>query len=93
MLKSLFEKLKEAAISVIPVTLIVLLLNFTPFVSFTLTETVVFSCCALALIIGMALFNLGAGWFERAVEVHQDPVLRRRAADFLVPVDDPLVLP
>ena len=60
MLKSLFEKLKEAAISVIPVTLIVLLLNFTPFVSFTLTETVVFSCCALALIAGMALFNLGA---------------------------------
>ena len=60
MLKSLLDKLKEAAISVIPVTLIVLLLNFTPFVSFTLTETVVFSCCALALIVGMALFNLGA---------------------------------
>lgn len=60
MWKALLDKLKEAAISVIPVTLIVLLLNLTPFVAFTATETVVFSCCAVALIVGMALFNLGA---------------------------------
>ncbi len=60
MLKALLKKISEATVSVLPVTAIVLILNFTPLVSFTLTETVVFSCCAVLLIIGMALFNLGA---------------------------------
>lgn len=60
MIKILLDKLKEAAISVFPVAIIVLLLNFTPLVNFTATESVVFACCALALVVGMALFNLGA---------------------------------
>ena len=60
MLKILWTKLKEAAVSVFPVALIVLLLNCTPIVHFTTTETVVFACSALALVLGMALFNLGA---------------------------------
>ena len=60
MLKALFTKLKESAISVLPVTLIVLLLNCTPLVDFSTSEVVVFVVCALALIVGMALFNLGA---------------------------------
>lgn len=60
MLKSLFHKLKEAAVSVFPVAIIVLLLNLTPLVNFTLTETLVFGGCSLALVVGMALFNLGA---------------------------------
>ena len=60
MIRALWDKLKEAATSVLPVVLIVLALNFTPLVSFSLTETLIFSGCALALILGMALFNLGA---------------------------------
>jgi hypothetical protein len=60
MWKSLLKKLFESTVSVLPVTTIVLILNFTPLISFSLTETAVFICCALALIIGMALFNLGA---------------------------------
>ena len=60
MLKALWIKFKESALSVLPVALIVLILNCTPLVNFTITETVVFSCCALVLIIGIALFNLGA---------------------------------
>ena len=62
MFKALLKKLEEATVSVLPVTAIVLLLNFIPFfsVNFTTTETVVFICSAVALIIGMALFNLGA---------------------------------
>ena len=43
-----------------PVTAIVLILNFTPLVSFSTKETLVFLFCAAALIVGMALFNLGA---------------------------------
>ena len=60
MLKALLKKLSESTVSVLPVTAIVLILNFTPLVSFSLTESIVFVISALLLIIGMALFNLGA---------------------------------
>ena len=60
MLKALWIKFKESALSVLPVALIVLILNCTPLVDFTVTETVIFSFSSLALIIGIALFNLGA---------------------------------
>lgn len=60
MWKALFTKLKEATVSVLPVTAIVVLLNCTPLVHFTAQETWVFILCAIALIFGMALFNLGA---------------------------------
>lgn len=60
MLKSLLTKLKESTVSVLPVALIVLALNFTPLVDFSATEALVFALSALALILGIALFNLGA---------------------------------
>ena len=60
MLKTLWKKFMESTISVLPVTLIVLLLNCTPVLSLSATETVVFLCSAIALVFGMALFNLGA---------------------------------
>ena len=60
MLKALFTKLKEAAVSVLPVALIVLVLSFTPLVTFSAKEIIVFACSALALILGISLFNLGA---------------------------------
>ncbi|MBE6529325.1 MAG: DUF1538 domain-containing protein [Ruminococcaceae bacterium] len=60
MLRALWNKIKESAMSVIPLTLIVLLLGFTPLVSFTLQESVAFLIAAAALILGMALFSLGA---------------------------------
>ena len=60
MLKALIVKLKEATVSVLPVALIVLVLNCTPLVNFSWVETVVFACSAVALILGISLFNLGA---------------------------------
>ncbi len=60
MLHALWHKIKESAVSVIPVAVIVLVLSFTPLVNLSLTETICFSVCALFLILGMALFNLGA---------------------------------
>ena len=60
MFKILLAKLKESAVSVLPVTAIVLVLSFTPLLSLSFTEGLVFACSAIALIIGMALFNLGA---------------------------------
>ena len=60
MWKSLLKKLLESTVSVLPVTAIVLILNFTPLIDLELQEILVFIGCALALIVGMALFNLGA---------------------------------
>ncbi len=60
MLKILWTKLKESTVSVLPVAVLVLLLNCTPLVNFSTTETIIFALSALALIVGMSLFNLGA---------------------------------
>lgn len=60
MLRVFYIKIKESALSVLPVTLIVLLLHFTPLVRFSLREITVFLIAAAALILGMTLFNLGA---------------------------------
>ena len=60
MQKILLEKMKEAFASVLPITLIVLLVSCTPLVSFSVKEQVVFLISAVFLIIGIGLFNLGA---------------------------------
>jgi len=60
MFKSLLLKLKEAVISVLPVAAIVLIASFTPLINLSVTETVAFAVSAVFLIIGIALFNLGA---------------------------------
>ena len=56
----LFSKLKEAVTSVLPVVIIVLCLSFTPVVNLSLTEIIVFSVASVFLVLGIALFNLGA---------------------------------
>lgn len=60
MLKALLLKLKEALISVLPVTLIVLIISFTPLVKLNTTEIVTFAVSAVFLILGIGLFNLGS---------------------------------
>ncbi len=60
MLKQLWYKIKEALISVLPVTLIVLILYFTPFFSLSAFDLFVFIASAFLLILGIGLFNLGA---------------------------------
>ena len=60
-MKQLFiSKIKESLISVLPVTLIVIILNFTPIISLGIKEIVTFSVSALFLILGIGLFTLGA---------------------------------
>ncbi len=60
MLRELWVKIKESLISVLPVTLIVIILNFTPLINFTPFEILVFVISAILLILGISLFNLGA---------------------------------
>ena len=51
---------EEAAVSVLPVAIIVFLLNLTPLIHLSWTEFFVFLVCAFLLIVGIGLFNLGA---------------------------------
>ncbi len=60
MAKLLWNKIKEALVSVLPVSFMVLILYFTPLVSLTNYELIVFLVSAVLLILGIGLFNLGA---------------------------------
>lgn len=60
MVRSLTKKLTEALVSVLPVTLIVVILNLTPLVDLSGREMTVFLVCSVLLILGMGLFNMGA---------------------------------
>jgi len=60
MLKILLAKLKESFASVLPITLIVLVVSFTPLVHLSIKEMIVFAVCAVFLVVGIGLFNLGA---------------------------------
>lgn len=57
---ALLSKVKEALTSVLPVAAIVFILNLTPLVNLSSTEFIVFLVCALFLILGIGMFNLGA---------------------------------
>ena len=59
-MKAVLLKLRESFVSVLPVTVIVLILAATPLVSFTGTELAVFSVSAVFLLLGIGLFYLGA---------------------------------
>ena len=60
MKKALLLKLKEALVSVLPVSLIVLLLNCTPLLNFSPRELIIFTLSSGFLILGIGLFSLGA---------------------------------
>ena len=59
-MKVLALKIKEAALSVLPVTAIVAAMYFLPFVHLSLTELFAFLVSAVLLVVGIGLFNLGA---------------------------------
>lgn len=54
------DKLKEALISVLPVSLLILVLSFLPGIALSGGEIRIFILSSLLLILGIALFNLGA---------------------------------
>ena len=60
MLVALKERLKEALFSVLPVSLIVLVIAGTPLVALTGKEVLVFCVSSAALVVGIGFFNAGA---------------------------------
>ena len=71
-------KIKEALISALPVTLIVYILAFTPFVDLTATELITFTIGAVMLILGIGLFNLGADLAMTPMGTHVGSGLSRQ---------------
>ena len=59
-MKVLLDKIKEASMSVLPIVAIVLVLLLTPIASLTSTELITFLVSTVFLILGIALFTLGA---------------------------------
>ena len=59
-MKVLMDKIKEASMSVLPIVAIVLILYFTPIVDLGLSELIIFLISTIFLILGIALFTLGA---------------------------------
>ena len=60
MLKGFLGKLKESAMSVAPVAIIVFILALTPITDLSAKEIITFAVCAVFMIVGITLFNLGA---------------------------------
>ena len=60
MKRLLFSKIKESLISVLPVTLIVIILNLKPLINLEIKEVVTFAVSAVFLILGIGFFTLGA---------------------------------
>ena len=59
-MKKLGEKILEALLSALPITLIVYILSLTPLFDFSAAEMITFSVSAVMLILGIGLFNMGA---------------------------------
>ena len=59
-LHELWEKIKEALISALPITAIVYIMALTPMFNFSKVELITFSVGAVLLVLGIGLFSLGA---------------------------------
>lgn len=68
--KALFDKFKEALASILPLSVLVLILSFTPLFDLTGQEFLIFSLSAVFMIIGIALFNIGADFSMTPMGTH-----------------------
>ena len=59
-LQQFWHKLKESGISVLPIIVFVLILNLTPIIDLSWGEVIAFLIASVLIILGIALFNLGA---------------------------------
>ncbi len=82
--KNLLKKFKEAFVSVLPVALIVIVLALTPLVSLSVREICVFAVSAVVLIVGIALFNLGADMAMTPMGEYMGSGLSRRGNVFVL---------
>ena len=77
-MKELFEKIKEALISALPVTAIVYILALTPLFNLSSTELITFTVGAVLLVLGIGLFSLGADLAMTPMGTHVGSGLSRQ---------------
>ena len=77
-MKELWEKIKEALVSCLPVTAVVYIFALLPGFDFSQTEIVTFSVGAVLLILGIGLFSLGADMAMTPMGTHVGAGLSRQ---------------
>ena len=77
-MKELWEKIKEALFSSLPVIAIVYILALTPLVDLSAVELISFSIGAVMLIVGIGLFNMGADLAMTPMGTHVGAGLSRQ---------------
>ena len=77
-MKVLWEKIKEALISALPITAIVYAMALLPWFDFSANELVLFTICAVLLIVGIGMFNLGADLAMTPMGTHVGAGLSRQ---------------
>ena len=83
-MKELFEKIKEALLSILPITAIVYLLALTPWFNLSSTELITFSIGAVLLVVGLGLFSLGADLAMTPMGTHVGSGLSKQRKLFLL---------
>ncbi len=77
-MNELRNKIKEALLSALPITLIVYLVALLPWFDFSQTELITFTVGAFLLIVGIGLFNLGADLAMTPMGTHVGAGLSRQ---------------
>jgi len=77
-LKELWEKIKEALVSALPVTAIVYILALTPLFDLSIPELITFTIGAVMLVFGIGLFSLGADLAMTPMGTHVGSGLSRQ---------------
>ena len=77
-MKVLWEKIREALLSALPITAIVYIMALLPWFSFSGAELIIFSVSAVLLILGIGLFNLGADLAMTPIGTHVGSGLSRQ---------------
>ena len=77
-LRELKEKILEALMSALPITVIVYVMSLTPLFDFSVTELITFTVGAVLLILGIGLFSLGADLAMTPMGTHVGAGLSRQ---------------
>ena len=77
-MKVLWEKIKEALVSALPITAIVYILSLTPWFDFSTQELILFTVSAVLLIVGIGMFNMGADLAMTPMGTHVGAGLSRQ---------------
>ena len=77
-MRQLWNKIKEALISALPITAIVYIMSALPWFNFSVAELITFTVSAVLLVVGIGMFNLGADLAMTPMGTHVGAGLSRQ---------------